>query len=312
MAERDACESWFTSHTRPWPVQEYLVWEFLRGVRPDLSGTEERGKDGSTDGDDANRSAPTLSFPLVRGVRRHYAEDGVVPLFPFSPAPVLQEELAYLRRVINLLNSANPDGGRLILDVGCGAGRDAITLAYAFPDHRVIALDNLPRALDRVSQFAQREGRDNVLPFRCVLKETGTLTAAVGSALESIKAKGQGDVNDSHAAAGNKRKRYGVKQGSNVSLILMSRFLNRKVLYHDAVTLLRPGGYILVHHFHMVCAKPKQPQHKLKDGELAKEFTSRGLEVVRDDVFVAPDDGRQLSMFVARKPESHRPLLNFK
>jgi precorrin-6B methylase 2 len=259
--------------------------------------------------------------------------------------------------VIRAMAEARPDGGRIILDVGCGAGRDAITLAYAFPDHRVVAIDNLARALERVAQFAAREGRDNVLPCRAVIKGKGTLTAAVADALASIGGgRGEGSVvigkpvmKSGHsgvgagaattaaaetvataaaataataaaataaaaaAAAASRRKRrhHGVKQGSNVSLILLSRFLNRDVMYDDCVRLLRPGGYILVHHFLMSCAKPKQPHHKLEEGELAREFAARGLEVVRDDVFVAPDDGRELTMFVARKPESGRTKLSF-
>lgn len=303
-SERETCEAWFQSHNVPWPVAEYLVWEFLPGVRPAVHTTS------SASGSTATTSAPSPDLPLVWGVARHYAANGVVPLFPFSPAPVVREELDYLRRVLGTLTAANPDGGRIILDVGCGAGRDAITLAYAFPDHRVIALDNLARALERVSQFSEREARSNVLPFRAVLKGKGTLVTSVADALASTGG-GRGEGAIAATTLHKKRRRHGVKQGNNVSLILLSRFLNRDVMYSDCVQLLRPGGYILIHHFLMSCVKPKQPHHKLEEGELAREFSARGLEIVRDDVYVAPDDGRELTMFVARKPESGRSTVTF-
>ena len=300
-AKRGECEAWFVSHNVPWPVEEYLVWEYLPGIRP-LART-----DPSLPNDivDPTQSAESEALPFVQNITRHYDDSGM-PIFPFAPAPLLCREINFLRRVLNGISVSHPGGGQLIVDVGCGAGRDTIFLAHAFRDHHVLALDNLQRAIQRVEEFAKREGLPNVIPFRAALKGKRTLVEAVDCAMRS-NGGGRGGVASEEAR---KKKRYGVVQGNNCMLILMSRYLNREI-FDDVVQLLRPGGYVLIHHFLLSCTKPKQAHHKIKPGELAQALSQRGLQVLSDDVFVAPDDGRELSMFVARKPENSRDTVTY-
>jgi hypothetical protein len=75
---------------------------------------------------------------------------------------------------------------------------------------------------------------------------------------------------------------------------------------NEYVNLLKPGGYLLIHHFLMSCSKPKQATHKLKRNEL-NEYYRNKLEIIKDDVHVG-DGNRELTMWIGRKPEDSRVL----
>jgi arsenite methyltransferase len=81
------------------------------------------------------------------------------------------EELARVPRsaiegalgVGNHLRFAHIDEGETILDLGCGAGIDAVLAARRTgPTGRVIALDFLPEMLERTSAAAAEAGLDNI------------------------------------------------------------------------------------------------------------------------------------------------------
>ena len=80
-----------------------------------------------------------------------------------------------------------------------------------------------------MQKFAERQERNNIVPILANLEKEGDLLSACASTLKGSP------------------RRLGLGR-SCASLILMSRFLNRDI-FADTVSLLRPGGYILIHHF---------------------------------------------------------------
>ena len=149
------------------------------------------------------------------------------------------------------------------LDVGAGSGRDAATL-FRF-GLRVVALDRDAAALARFERLCARQG------YRA---------EAVRATLEKA-----GDVAD--AAPG------------PFDVVTVARFLHRPTLL-ELGDALAPGGLLLYHTFMEGCAHPTDPAVLLRPGELRAAFPD--LDILRDDV-AEIDDGRRLSMFVARRPD---------
>ena len=258
-------KEWFLKrHKTPWPVNQFILYD-----DQDTTATTTTATTAAT--------ATTTTTTIVHNVSQHFHPNGL-PVFPFSPCPLLSSELSYLQRVLRLPSSSPSSPSttataskttkapissahHLIVDVGCGAGRDVLTLAYAFPQHTIVAIDNLQTAIDRVSSFATRESRTNVLPYKTVLRQSGDLETSVFHAL-SRNNNGHGSNGSSSAGTTRdtppSRAEILSKSSSSCSLILVSRFLKREV-FLEMVTLLRPGGYLLVHHFLMSCEKPKAP-----------------------------------------------------
>jgi arsenite methyltransferase len=78
------------------------------------------------------------------------------------PRPALERALG----VGNHLRVAEIEPGRTILDLGCGAGLDAILAAHRTGSSgKVIALDFLPEMLDRTTAAAREAGLRNVEPL---------------------------------------------------------------------------------------------------------------------------------------------------
>jgi arsenite methyltransferase len=87
--------------------------------------------------------------------RRLYADEELVGV------PSATRELAL--GVGNHLRYADIEPGETILDLGCGAGIDAIMAARRTgPTGRVLALDFLPEMLERTATAAAEVGLDNV------------------------------------------------------------------------------------------------------------------------------------------------------
>jgi arsenite methyltransferase len=87
----------------------------------------------------------------------------------YSPEQLAQAPLISIEGalgVANHLRHAEIDAGETLLDLGCGAGIDAILAAHRTgPAGRVIALDFLPEMLERTSAATIEAGLDTIQPL---------------------------------------------------------------------------------------------------------------------------------------------------
>jgi arsenite methyltransferase len=87
----------------------------------------------------------------------------------YSPEQLAQVPQNAIERALgvgNHLRHAQIDAGETLLDLGCGAGIDAILAAHRTgPAGRVIALDFLPEMLERTSAAAIEAGLDTIQPL---------------------------------------------------------------------------------------------------------------------------------------------------
>ncbi|TQV73747.1 methyltransferase domain-containing protein [Aliikangiella marina] len=155
---------------------------------------------------------------------------------------------------------------KVALDLGCGAGRDAVYLALN--GWQVTAVDYLPAALEKMQQLA--------------LAHRVNVTSA------------QIDLENSTFPLSDFNRLF--------DLIVVIRYLHRPLLtqIRDKIS---PGGYIVYQTFMEGCevfGKPKNPRFLLKKGELAKVFA--GFELLVDKIEYL-DDGRPTNIFIARRTE---------
>jgi tellurite methyltransferase len=150
-------------------------------------------------------------------------QEGPAVRFAWEPTPVVRQWVHCLRP------------GR-VLDLGCGAGRDAVYLARRGGE--VTAVDLLPDALALAEQLAQRSGL--YLATRLM------------------------DLRKVHPPA-----------DEGYDTILMLRFLER-ALFPFLVTALRPGGILLLETFCHDPDSDKQirPSRRLASQEALRQFTS--------------------------------------
>ena len=157
--------------------------------------------------------------------------------------------------------------GSRAIDVGSGSGRDAALLCCQYGFDFVCALDRDGRALSRWTRLLDRHQvpPESRVAVEATIRAEGDLTAALASL------PGPWD------------------------LIHVARFLKREMLA-ELAALLAPGGLLL---FHTFVEDSPSSTHAVAPGELRSAFA--GLEVLHDDV-AAIDDGRDLSLFAARRP----------
>lgn len=150
----------------------------------------------------------------------------------------------------------------LALDLGCGGGREAVTLARL--GWQVIAVDNQSSALACAKALARAEQVD--VDFRLA-----DLTDAAQRPTESF------------------------------DLIYQLRFLDRGS-FEFIKTHLKPGGYVFIETFFegvQAFGSPKHPRFILQPNELAQAFAH--FEIIIDKLSTLPD-GRPMNRFFARKP----------
>jgi len=148
------------------------------------------------------------------------------------------------------------------LDVACGSGRDAVYLAMN--GYEVDAIDILPDALQRANDLASRHG----VQIRTLHQDL---------------------------------ERQPVLPVGQYDLVVLFRYLQRSLM--PALSkALRPGGYLVYETFHErnreTGAKPTNPDHLLKTGELTSSFSE--LEIlIANDAFER--NGRYFSHILARR-----------
>ena len=157
--------------------------------------------------------------------------------------------------------------GSRALDLASGSGRDAALLCCRYGFDLVCALDRDAKGLRRWTRLLDRHQvpPESRVAVEATIRAEGDLTAALASL------PGPWD------------------------LIHVARFLKREMLA-ELAALLAPGGLLL---FHTFVEDSPSSTHAVAPGELRSAFA--GLEVLHDDV-AAIDDGRDLSLFAARKP----------
>lgn len=180
----------------------------------------------------------------------------------WQPSSAVSEFVSgYLSDLQHRLDGKRP----LVLDIGCGGGRDAVYLAKQ--GCQVTAIDKEARVLKRAKQLAQANGAQ-VKFIGCDLNAADCVPVDV--------------------------------KGRPFDLIIGVRYLNRELL-PQLQTQLAQGGYLVWQTFVDIgepLSSPKNPNFILQPDELKQLFS--GFEVFVDRI-TRIDDGRPLNTFIARK-----------
>lgn len=177
----------------------------------------------------------------------------------WKPCPLIQELMAKIEAGDLGLPIVN--NRPQVLDIGCGGGRDAITLAKNRMD--VTAIDSEARVLKRSKALAQLSGAN--VKFKCCdVEKTGCLPS------------------------------------TSFDVITMVRFLNRES-YNYIRDALNPSGLVVIQTFVEgveAFGSPKNPNFILKKTELAEVFSD--FSIIVDRMEKLPD-GRPVKSFIAQK-----------
>lgn len=175
-----------------------------------------------------------------------------------TPASLLLEELPRLARAA---------GGRAVLDLACGRGRNALAVAAA--GLRVVGVDRDPDALDELGERARAGGL-----------RVGRVRADVETARGLPFASGA----------------FGA--------VLVFRFLFRP-LAPEIVRVLAPGGVLLYETFTLaqrtLGGGPRNPAFLLEPGELPRLFAALRVARAEEGVYAEPH-ASALARLVAAKP----------
>lgn len=193
------------------------------------------------------------------------------PTHLWSPTPVLAGHIATIESRL----SAGSAEAFCCVDLGCGAGRDSAFLGLR--GWRVVAVDNMAKALQRAESLAARLGVSDKLT----------------SSLVDVK-------KDPDALVNLVRDRT----AGGCDLLLVARFFVRPLL-PTLRDIVRPGGCVLFTHFrdgvqsHEI-GHPTSPDDIVQRGELPRAFD--GWEVLSHDEETCLPDGRPMVTFLAQKP----------
>eukprot|EP00051_Salpingoeca_urceolata_P031004 m.10124 g.10124 ORF g.10124 m.10124 type:complete len:446 (-) comp3691_c0_seq1:183-1520(-) len=169
----------------------------------------------------------------------------------WSPLPFLENSLGAIEAATDR---------RTVLDVGCGAGRDAVWLAQR--GWHVTGVDRQESLLSCAEFFGQ-DVRDRVVPVVADIE-------ADPSALP------QGPF----------------------GLVLVVRYLHRPII-PKLLALAAPGGVCVFATFLMDAVKPRRPQFKLEPGELEAIFTRDDWQILASAPRFLLADGRPMAAIVA-------------
>jgi ubiquinone/menaquinone biosynthesis C-methylase UbiE len=138
----------------------------------------------------------------------------------------------------------------VVADLGCGPGVFATRFARAVPAGFVLAVDVEPRQLDRLREHLLREGLDNVVPVLCS-PSTPHLPPRSCDVIF---------VGDTY-----------------------HHFEDRVGYMRRLAAAFAPGGRLVIFEYKPGDLPVGPPAgHKLREGELARELSEAGYELVRD------------------------------
>jgi SAM-dependent methyltransferase len=143
------------------------------------------------------------------------------------------------------------------LDVACGAGRNALYLAAC--GYEVDAVDIAPFALERARETGRKRGLE----------------------VNWIEA----DLDDF------------VPENGQYDLIVVARYVNRRLLPRLAAGLKPGGALVYEHHFRtdLEVDGPKDPDFRLAPGELRQQFAELKVQFYREGLVQDPD-GRTMAL----------------
>lgn len=196
--------------------------------------------------------------------------------------------------------AADAEGVKNVLvDLGCGAGRDAVFAALR--GWHVLALDSDAKGLARCAKLAETHGvASNVLNVRVDLnKKTPAEVCEMGARFAADVAGTTG--RDAPAISTNRNR-------SNARLTFLAvRYMNRP-LVNALPSLLPAGAFVCWFHFmrgaeRTAVGRPNKARDLIEAGEMRVSFEKereKRWEVLCDGVTVIPD-GRPVSEFVAAR-----------
>ncbi|KAF5841917.1 hypothetical protein DUNSADRAFT_10354 [Dunaliella salina] len=224
----------------------------------------------------------------------------------FKPCALLHEEIGRIEASLLAGARLKSQGSEnhcsfLVYEPGCGRARNLAWLALKEHDNvtwRCLGVDLWYSALQDVQDLFQHSGvppEQACLRFNNICPHTGALQPM------SMREAQRGQLK-SHTHIAFESTPIPT---ATCHLILCVRFLERAFL-PTIPQLLAPGGFILFCTFvdaegTQRFGRPRGENHLLQPSELARVLgPHQGLEILRDDTAVI-NDGRELSMFVARK-----------
>lgn len=190
----------------------------------------------------------------------------------------------------------------VLVDLGCGAGRDAVFAALR--GWHVLALDSDAKGLARCAKLAETHGvASNVRGVRVDLnKKTPAEVCEMGARFAADVA------GTTSRARGDDAPSVSTKRNPNARLTFLAvRYMNRP-LVRALPSLLPAGAFVCWFHFmrgaeRTAVGRPNKARDLIEAGELRVAFESAGdrrWEVLCDGRTVIPD-GRPVSEFVAAR-----------
>eukprot|EP00943_MAST-04B_sp_MAST-4B-sp1_P002970 g2970.t1 len=264
-------QNWFLK--QPFDIEGFLIWEYIEKL-PITTGS---------------------------GVVRHcnVIKCGHKYKFPFQACPLLNQEIEFLKMKIKNNNETH------IIDLGCGSGRDTIFMAKHFDKANILAVDNLPGKIQQVLNFTKNYNINNVIPIEKDVRKNGSLFELYDEYNSKLLIKNEA-LSLERANMRNGSDLLNVNNNSSnakgFSIVIISRFLCRDV-FQEIFHLLNVGGILCIHSFLTCNIKPKKMKDKIDAIELKNIFGTQGfgMKILRNNNYIQPIDGRQLTMFLAMK-----------
>ncbi|CBJ48498.1 Tellurite resistance methyltransferase, TehB, core [Ectocarpus siliculosus] len=232
-------------------------------------------------------------------------------------------------------HDASPFPGKgLVLDLGCGSGRDTVYMAQRLPPGtRVVGVDNHSYALERGARLAERwledtssgevaggSGGGGGSEQGATRSQQETQTGCLGGVTSG--AVGRSDTDGSEGATkGNPPevrqracewsladlRKEGSLDGMRASIVHGHRFKCERLLPLLRDHVLLPGGYFIWSTFLDTGSEnlvpPWRPSRMMRPGELADIFSGDGFEILVDEQGELPTRGSTVpaNFFACRK-----------
>lgn len=249
--------------SRSWPLKIRVVGATGEETGLGLDWLETRGW-----AVDREKSTSEDAMDWEELERNGLVESGVKSAARFWRAsPPLERECAEVEKVC---------AGRVVLDLGCGSGRDAVFLANR--GWKVIAVDKEKTMLEKLYAFAERQNCADLI-------EICNMDLRPQFVLDNMKS---------------------LFTKHKVDAIHMSRFMNRPLLGWLAFHM-QPNTCIIIHHFLVGATsrngKPfsKGTEQTLQSGELRAEwFPPNEFDIIMNEESCLAD-GRPVVNFIARR-----------